>query len=66
MANESMDFEDNENALALSENGTWSEIPVKNDEQLLRAQEVLYKKYKRRSESSVKTPKIEFEVRRKD
>jgi len=59
-------FEDNENALALSENGTWSEIPVKNDEQLLRAQEVLYKKYKRRSESSVKTPKIEFEVRRKD
>ena len=59
-------FEDNENALALSENGTWSEIPVKNDEPLLRAQEVLYKKYKRRSESSVKTPKIEFEVRRKD
>lgn len=59
-------FEDNENALALSENGTWSEIPVKNDEQLLRAQEVLYKKYKRRSESSVNTPKIEFEVRRKD
>lgn len=59
-------FEDNENALTLSENGTWSEIPVKNDEPLLRAQEVLYKKYKRRSESSVKTPKIEFEVRRKD
>lgn len=59
-------FEDNENALELSENGTWSEIPVKNDEPLLRAQEVLYKKYKRRSESSVKTPKIEFEVRRKD
>lgn len=59
-------FEDNENALALSENGTWSEIPVKNDEQILRAQEVLYKKYKRRSESAVKTPKIEFEVRRKD
>lgn len=59
-------FEDNENALALSENGTWSEIPVKNDEPLLRAQEVLYKKYKRRSESAVKTPKIEFEVRRKD
>lgn len=59
-------FKDNENALALSENGTWSEIPVKNDEQILRAQEVLYKKYKRRSESAVKTPKIEFEVRRKD
>ena len=59
-------FKDNENALELSENGTWSEIPVKNDEPLLRAQEVLYKKYKRRSESSVKTPKIEFEVRRKD
>ena len=59
-------FKDNENALELSENGTWSEIPVKNDEPLLRAQEVLYKKYKRRSESSVKTPKIEFEVLRKD
>ena len=59
-------FEDNENALSLNENGLWEEIPVSKKDVKKRAQEILYKKYKRRNESASKKPKIEFEVRRKD
>lgn len=59
-------FTDNVNALVLKENGIWEEkIPEKGQE-LRRAQEVLYKKYKRRHDAFSKGTKIEFEVRRKD
>ena len=58
--------EDRVNALELSESGQWKEIPCKNEEQKKRAQEILYKKYKRRNEAAAKKQKIGFEVRRKD
>lgn len=59
-------FEDNTNAQYLSENGIWQPVERKKDEKEMRAQEILYKKYRRRAESSAKTPKIDFEVRRKN
>lgn len=59
-------FEDNVNALMLSESGQWNEIPCKNEEMKKRAQEILYKKYKRRNDAAAKKAKIDFEVRRKD
>ncbi len=59
-------FKDNVNALELRENGTWTEIERANGEEEFRAQEVLYKKYRKRNEGAVKKPEIEFEVRRKD
>lgn len=58
-------FEDNTNAQYLSENGIWTPIEHTKDEKEIRAQEVLYKKYKKRSESTIKIPKT-FEVRRKN
>ncbi|MBQ5470522.1 MAG: polyphosphate kinase 1 [Treponema sp.] len=60
-------FKDNTNALELTENGDW--VPVKagtSEKEKVRAQEVLYKKYKKRDSSSSEAPKIEFVVRRKD
>lgn len=59
-------FEDNENALMLSETGEWEEIPLQKGETKKRAQEILYKKYKRRNDAASKKQKIGFEVRRKD
>lgn len=59
-------FEDNANAQQLSSNGTWSVISSEKKDNQIRAQEVLYKKYKRRFEAAIKGPKIDFEVRRKD
>lgn len=59
-------FEDNTNAQELLENGIWQPVKRKNGDKEMRAQEILYKKYKKRSDSAVKTPKIDFEVRRKD
>lgn len=59
-------FKDNVNAQQLKENGMWEEVPCKKGEEPIRAQEVLYKKYKRRHEAVSKGTKIEFEVRRKD
>lgn len=59
-------FEDNTNAQVLKENGTWEPVERKSDEKPRRAQEILYKKYRRRAESANKEPKIEFQVRRKD
>lgn len=61
-------FKDNTNSMQLEENGSW--LPVEpeeaNGKEKVRAQEVLYKKYKRRNSLSGGTPKIEFVVRRKD
>lgn len=59
-------FEDNTNAQVLKENGTWEPVKRNPDEKEKRAQEILYKKYKRRADSANKEPKIEFQVRRKN
>lgn len=59
-------FEDNTNAQELLETGIWQPVKRKSGDKELRAQEILYKKYRKRSDSSAKTPKIDFEVRRKD
>lgn len=59
-------FTDNVNALVLKENGIWEEKTPEKGQELRRAQEVLYKKYKRRHDAFSKGTKIEFEVRRKD
>lgn len=59
-------FEDNVNSLMLTESGQWKEIPCGKNDSKKRAQEILYKKYKRRNDAALKKPKIEFEVRRKD
>lgn len=59
-------FEDNTNAQVLKENGTWEPVKRNSDEKEKRAQEILYKRYKRRAESANKEPKIEFQVRRKN
>lgn len=59
-------FADNTNAMVLNENGSWQSVERKKNEEPFRAQEVLYKEYKHRAEIADKTPKIEFEVRRKD
>lgn len=59
-------FEDNVNALALSESGQWKEITPGKNESKKRAQDILYKKYKKLNETVSKKPKIDFEVRRKD
>ena len=52
--------------MVLNENGSWQSVERKKNEEPFRAQEVLYKEYKHRAEIADKTPKIEFEVRRKD
>lgn len=59
-------FEDNTNAEVLKENGTWEPVKRNPDEKEKRAQEILYKRYKRRADSANKEPKIEFQVRRKN
>lgn len=59
-------FEDNTNAQVLKENGTWEPVKRNSDEKERRAQEILYKRYKRRADSANKEPKIEFQVRRKN
>ncbi len=59
-------FEDNTNAQYLKENGVWEPVVKKEGEPSRRAQEILYKKYRKRFDSANKRPKIEFEVRRKD
>lgn len=59
-------FKDTENAQELMENGLWQPVSSENTENPVRAQEVLYKKYKRKSDAAEKAPKNEFEVRRKD
>ncbi|MCR5495307.1 MAG: polyphosphate kinase 1 [Treponema sp.] len=59
-------FKDNENALELNENGQWLPVKAEKNEKTFRAQDFLYKKYKKAADSAVKGPKIDFEVRRKD
>ena len=59
-------FKDNVSAHYLTESGNWKRVERAEGESEIRAQEVLYKKYKHRAESVNKGPKIEFQVRRKD
>lgn len=59
-------FNDNENSYVLMENGLWQPVISGDNEKKYRAQERLYKKYKKISEMAQNIPKDEFEVRRKD
>ena len=59
-------FQDNTHSHTLQKNGNWKpNVPEKN-EQAVRVQEVLYKKYKKRDDTKKSEPKVEFEVRRND
>lgn len=58
-------FKDNVNAEKLLPNGTWEAVERSKKEEPLRAQEVLYRKYKKLEDSRVKGPETEFIVRRK-
>ncbi|MGP1459449.1 MAG: polyphosphate kinase 1 [Treponema sp.] len=59
-------FEDTENARKLQPSGEWKKIERKSGQAAFRAQEVLYKKYRRRFEAASKAQREQFEVRRKD
>ena len=59
-------FKDNVNAMRLMADGSWIPVERKKDEEEFRAQEKLYKIYKKRNGGIKKRSKIQFEVRRKD
>lgn len=59
-------FSANTNTQTLQSDGTWLAEKPKPGEQVRRAQEILYKKYKEQAEKAPKTPKIEFISRRKN
>lgn len=59
-------FQDNTHSHVLQSDGSWKPNAPAKKELAVRAQEVLYKKYKKRSETRKSTPKLEFIVRRKD
>ena len=59
-------FDDNSNAQYLTEDGIWNHVVLNKKDEIKRAQEILQKKYKNLFENSVKLPKNQFEVRRKD
>ncbi|MCI7108780.1 MAG: polyphosphate kinase 1 [Spirochaetia bacterium] len=59
-------FDDNSNAHYLTEDGIWNPVVPNKKDEIKRAQEILQKKYKNLFENSVKLPKNQFEVRRKD
>ncbi len=57
-------FEDNTHSYTLQKNGKWKQnLPAKK-QQIVRAQEVLYKKYKKKNEVRKISPNKEFIVRR--
>lgn len=58
-------FTDNTNAQVLLSNGKWEPIEHNKKDDLIRAQEVLYKKYKKLEESKPGRTTVQFEVRRK-
>ncbi len=58
-------FEDNTTAMELQSNGSWSPVERGKKEEPVRAQEVLYKKYKLLEEKKPKGEETRFEVRRK-
>ena len=58
-------FADNTTAMELQSNGSWQPVARGKKEEALRAQEVLYKKYKSLEEKKPKGEETHFEVRRK-
>lgn len=60
----SLYFQDNTHSHTLLANGTWKANAPAKKELAVRAQEVLYKKYKKRNDMNKSAPKTEFIVRR--
>ena len=58
-------FEDNTRAMELQSNGSWQPVVRGKKEEVVRAQEVLYKKYKELEEKKPTAGEKKFEVRRK-
>ena len=58
-------FEDNTTAMELQSNGSWTPVERGKKEEPVRAQEVLYEKYKLLEEKKPKGEETRFEVRRK-
>ena len=58
-------FADNSSAMQLQSNGSWQPVECGKKEDVVRAQEVLYKKYKALEEKKPKETETRFEVRRK-
>jgi polyphosphate kinase len=59
-------FQDNTHSHTLQSDGSWKANAPAKKELAVRAQEVLYKKYKKRNETRQSAPKLEFVVRRKN
>ncbi|MBE6355155.1 polyphosphate kinase 1 [Treponema sp.] len=57
-------FQDNTHSHTLQKDGTWKSNAPAKKEQSVRVQEVIYKKYKKRNDSSKNIPASEFSVRR--
>ena len=57
-------FKDNTHAHLLQKDGSWKALEPAKKEEAVRAQEVLYKKYKKRADLAESQPVPEFIVRR--
>ena len=58
-------FKDNVSAMELKSDGTWERVKKNQNEENFRAQEVLYKKYKKLHDEHERKRETEFKVRRK-
>ncbi len=58
-------FADNTTAMELQSNGSWEPVVRGKKEEVIRSQEVLYKKYRQLEEKKPKGEETRFEVRRK-
>lgn len=58
-------FQDNTHSHILQKTGLWKQLSPEKNEQGVRVQEVLYKKYKKKADIKKNTPRAEFTVRRK-
>lgn len=58
-------FEDNTNAEVLLPDGSWEKVKRSKKDDLNRAQEILYRRYKKRDDLKAKDPETTFQVRRK-
>jgi polyphosphate kinase len=57
-------FTDNTHSYALQPDGTWKANAPERKELAVSAQEVLYRKYKKKTDTAKKEPRLEFTVRR--
>lgn len=57
-------FQDNTHSHVLQKDGSWKIKTPEKKEQIVRVQEVLYEKYKKKDATKKSAPKIEFTVRR--